>query len=149
MIEPGACLVLQCLAAGDSRAVLCRANKAVQLTDDHKPEREDEAVSWRSVGGALFVPLSGWARSTCRHLLLRSLRCLRCLLHHAPPPRFLQERVEKAGGQVLFWNGHRVMGVLAMSRAIGDHGLRPYIIPEPEVGTADNRLLRCKSAIAR
>ncbi|KAG2436735.1 hypothetical protein HXX76_006259 [Chlamydomonas incerta] len=71
---------------GDSRAVLCRNGKAIQLTDDHKPEREDEA-----------------------------------------------ERVEKAGGQVLFWNGHRVMGVLAMSRAIGDHGLRPYIIPEPEV----------------
>jgi hypothetical protein len=44
-----------------------------------------------------------------------------------------QERVEKAGGQVLYWNGHRVMGVLAMSRAIGDHGLRPYIIPEPEI----------------
>lgn len=46
----------------------------------------------------------------------------------------LQERVEKAGGQVLYWNGHRVMGVLAMSRAIGDHCLRPYVIPEPEVG---------------
>jgi len=45
----------------------------------------------------------------------------------------LQERVEKAGGQVLYWNGHRVMGVLAMSRAIGDHCLRPYVIPEPEV----------------
>ncbi len=34
---------------------------------------------------------------------------------------------------MLYWNGHRVMGVLAMSRAIGDHSLRPYIIPEPEV----------------
>ncbi len=45
----------------------------------------------------------------------------------------VQERVEKAGGQVLYWNGHRVMGVLAMSRAIGDHCLRPYVIPEPEV----------------
>ncbi|GLC42801.1 hypothetical protein PLESTB_001419300 [Pleodorina starrii] len=77
---------------GDSRAVLCRAGKAIQLTDDHKPEREDEA-----------------------------------------------ERVEKAGGQVLFWNGHRVMGVLAMSRAIGDHGLRPYIIPEPEVSVVCRR----------
>lgn len=33
------------LASGDSRAVLCRGNKAIQVTDDHKPEREDEAVS--------------------------------------------------------------------------------------------------------
>lgn len=48
----------------------------------------------------------------------------------------LQARVEKAGGQVLYWNGHRVMGVLAMSRAIGDHCLRPYVIPEPEVRRA-------------
>ncbi|KAG1669264.1 hypothetical protein FOA52_003302 [Chlamydomonas sp. UWO 241] len=71
---------------GDSRAVLCRGGRVVQLTDDHKPEREDEAA-----------------------------------------------RVERAGGQVLYWNGHRVMGVLAMSRAIGDHGLRPYVIPEPEI----------------
>lgn len=71
---------------GDSRAVLCRQGKALQMTDDHKPEREDEAL-----------------------------------------------RVEQAGGQVLYWNGHRVMGILAMSRAIGDVGLRPYVIPEPEV----------------
>ena len=45
----------------------------------------------------------------------------------------LQARVEQAGGQILYWNGHRVMGVLAMSRAIGDHGLRPYVISDPEV----------------
>lgn len=31
--------------AGDSRAALFRNGKAIQLTDDHKPEREDEAVS--------------------------------------------------------------------------------------------------------
>lgn len=30
---------------GDSRAVLSRGGRAVQVTDDHKPEREDEAVS--------------------------------------------------------------------------------------------------------
>ncbi len=51
--------------------------------------------------------------------------------------------MEKAGGQVLFWNGHRVMGVLAMSRAIGDHGLRPYIIPEPEVRRVGNPCALC------
>jgi len=45
----------------------------------------------------------------------------------------LQARVEQAGGQILYWNGHRVMGILAMSRAIGDHALRPYVISDPEV----------------
>ncbi|KAK8553446.1 hypothetical protein V6N13_062251 [Hibiscus sabdariffa] len=30
-------------------------------------------------------------------------------------------------------NGHRVFGVLAMSRSIGDRYLKPWIIPEPEV----------------
>ena len=46
----------------------------------------------------------------------------------------VQARVEAAGGQILFWNGVRVMGVLAVSRAIGDHCLRPFVIAQPEVG---------------
>lgn len=29
------------------------------------------------------------------------------------------ERIEAAGGRVICWNGYRVFGVLAMSRAIG------------------------------
>jgi hypothetical protein len=62
--------------------------------------------------------------------------CIVSLLYCAAASAAVQERVEKAGGQVLYWNGHRVMGVLAMSRAIGDHCLRPYVIPEPEVGAA-------------
>ena len=47
-----------------------------------------------------------------------------------------QARVEAAGGQILFWNGVRVMGVLAVSRAIGDHCLRPFVIAQPEVRAA-------------
>lgn len=34
---------------------------------------------------------------------------------------------------MLFFNGPRVMGLLAMSRAIGDLSLRPYVIPTPDV----------------
>lgn len=45
--------------------------------------------------------------------------------------------MEAAGGQILFWNGVRVMGVLAVSRAIGDHCLRPFVIAQPEVSNAD------------
>ncbi len=48
----------------------------------------------------------------------------------------LQARVEAAGGQILFWNGVRVMGVLAVSRAIGDHCLRPFVIAQPEVNSS-------------
>eukprot|EP01025_Chloroclados_australasicus_P029990 TRINITY_DN299_c0_g3_i1.p1 TRINITY_DN299_c0_g3~~TRINITY_DN299_c0_g3_i1.p1 ORF type:complete len:742 (-),score=61.22 TRINITY_DN299_c0_g3_i1:1314-3461(-) len=43
------------------------------------------------------------------------------------------ERVEKLGGQILFWNGVRVMGVLNMTRAIGDSQLKPYITSDPEI----------------
>ena len=57
--------------------------------------------------------------------------------------RVLQARVEAAGGQILFWNGVRVMGVLAVSRAIGDHCLRPFVIAEPEV-----RACRCLGRLA-
>ncbi|KAL6984736.1 protein-serine,threonine phosphatase [Sarracenia purpurea var. burkii] len=42
-------------------------------------------------------------------------------------------RIESEGGRVINWNGARVFGVLAMSRAIGDRYLRPWIIPVPEV----------------
>ncbi|KAJ7537635.1 hypothetical protein O6H91_11G016100 [Diphasiastrum complanatum] len=71
---------------GDSRAVLSRGGKAISVSNDHKPDREDEMA-----------------------------------------------RIEAAGGRVIFWNGYRVLGVLAMSRAIGDRYLKPYVIAEPEV----------------
>ncbi|XP_076881205.1 protein phosphatase 2C 7-like [Bidens hawaiensis] len=71
---------------GDSRAVLYRGKEAIALSNDHKPNREDEYA-----------------------------------------------RIEAAGGKVIQWNGHRVLGVLAMSRSIGDGYLKPSIIPEPEV----------------
>ncbi|KAL2970909.1 hypothetical protein AAZX31_15G164300 [Glycine max] len=71
---------------GDSRAVLCRGREALPLSDDHKPNRDDE-----------------W------------------------------ERIEAAGGRIIQWNGYRVLGVLAVSRSIGDRYLKPWVIPEPEV----------------
>lgn len=34
------------------------------------------------------------------------------------------ERIEAAGGRVIYWDGARVLGVLAMSRAIGTRCVR-------------------------
>ncbi|XP_021757268.1 protein phosphatase 2C 37-like [Chenopodium quinoa] len=46
-------------------------------------------------------------------------------------------RIEEAGGRVIYWDGARVLGMLAMSRAIGDNYLKPYVIPDPEVTVTD------------
>lgn len=46
----------------------------------------------------------------------------------------MQERVTALGGRVFFNSGMRVMGILATTRAIGDHDLQPYgVVPTPEV----------------
>lgn len=50
---------------GDSRAVLCQNGKAVQLTEDHKPERKDEAVSRLGCGldassGGQLARVAAW-----------------------------------------------------------------------------------------
>jgi serine/threonine protein phosphatase PrpC len=49
-----ACIIggwIWCANVGDSRALLCRDGKAVQLSLDHKPDREDEAQRIESAGG--------------------------------------------------------------------------------------------------
>ncbi|KAK5770246.1 hypothetical protein PVK06_046396 [Gossypium arboreum] len=48
-------------------------------------------------------------------------------------------RIEEAGGKVIYWDGPRVLGVLAMSRAIGDNYLKPFIIPKPEVRITERK----------
>ncbi|CAN6227292.1 unnamed protein product [Urochloa humidicola] len=49
-------------------------------------------------------------------------------------------RIQAAGGRVVFNNGHRVRGILAMSRALGDRMLRPEVIAEPEITVTDRML---------
>lgn len=52
---------------------------------------------------------------------------------HKPERADEMLRIEAAGGRVIYWNGYRVGGFLAMSRAIGDRFLKQYVISEPEV----------------
>ncbi|KAL9226622.1 hypothetical protein vseg_002412 [Gypsophila vaccaria] len=59
---------------------------------------------------------------------------------HKPDRPDELNRIEKAGGRVIYWDGPRVLGMLAMSRAIGDNYLKPYVIPDPEVTVTDRSL---------
>lgn len=47
----------------------------------------------------------------------------------------------------MWWNGERVMGVLAVSRSIGDHYLRPFVIAQPEVRVRPAEVLKFASLV--
>ncbi|KAK4480143.1 hypothetical protein RD792_013201 [Penstemon davidsonii] len=68
-----------------------------------------------------------------RAVLCRGKEPVALSVDHKPNREDEYERIEAAGGKVIQWNGHRVFGVLAMSRSIGDRYLKPWIIPDPEV----------------
>lgn len=79
-------------------------------------------LSWISPGALLsaciVAPPSPKTAPCCDHVA------------HAPQ----QDRIIAAGGRIVHNGGtKRVMGMLAMTRAIGDHYLRPYVIADPEV----------------
>lgn len=63
-------------------------------------------------------------------------------MDHKPDRPDELARIRALGGRVA---NKRVMGMLAMSRAIGDHYLRPFVIAEPEVNcverTAEDEVL--------
>ena len=52
---------------------------------------------------------------------------------HKPDLPEEKVRIESLGGRVLSYGAPRVEGVLAMSRALGDTGLKPYICSEPRI----------------
>lgn len=68
-----------------------------------------------------------------RAVLYRGKESVALSIDHKPNREDEYARIEASGGKVIQWNGHRVFGVLAMSRSIGDRYLKPWIIPEPEV----------------
>eukprot|EP00250_Pteridium_aquilinum_P024727 c29518_g1_i1 orf=388-2157(+) len=52
---------------------------------------------------------------------------------HKPDREDEMSRIFAAGGRIIYWDGYRVGGLLAMSRAIGDRFLKKYVVAVPEV----------------
>jgi protein phosphatase 2C len=118
--------------------------KAFKVTDEAfaklSGEEEDLALVGTTAVVALLSSQSIYVANAgdSRAVLLRNGRAMALTDDHKAAREDETARVEAAGGQILFWNGVRVMGLLAVSRAIGDHSLRPYVIADPEV-TVVNR----------
>ncbi|KAI7732826.1 hypothetical protein M8C21_020226 [Ambrosia artemisiifolia] len=68
-----------------------------------------------------------------RAVLCRNGKAIPLSSDHKPDRPDELNRIQAAGGRVIYWEGARVLGVLAMSRAIGDNYLKPYVSSEPEV----------------
>lgn len=68
-----------------------------------------------------------------RAILCRRTQTIPLTVDHKPDRADELTRIEAEGGKVINWNGARVFGVLAMSRAIGDRYMSPFIIPVPEI----------------
>ncbi|KAB1209883.1 putative protein phosphatase 2C 8 [Morella rubra] len=102
-------------------------------------ESEERVALARGMGSTAVVVLVGKEEivvANCgdsRAVLIRGGVAFPLSSDHKPDRPDERERIEAAGGTVVDWNGHRVLGVLATSRSIGDHYLRPYVMSEPEV----------------
>ncbi|XVF25178.1 hypothetical protein REPUB_Repub13aG0191000 [Reevesia pubescens] len=98
-----------------------------------------EPVAPETVGSTAVVALvcsSHIVVANCgdsRAVLCRGKEAMALSVDQKPNRDDEYARIEASGGKVIQWNGHRVFGVLAMSRSIGDRYLKPWIIPEPEV----------------
>lgn len=106
---------------------------------DSGPRCCSEPIAPETVGSTAVIAVVGSCQiivGNCgdsRAVLSRGGVAIPLSVDHKPEREDEMARIEAAGGRVIYWNGYRVLGVLAMSRAIGDRYLKPYVIAEPEV----------------
>ncbi|XP_076889539.1 putative protein phosphatase 2C 75 [Bidens hawaiensis] len=77
----------------------------------------------------MFVANCGDSRA----VLCRNGRPIPLSVDHKPDREDERARIEGCGGRIMFSNGARVEGILAMSRAIGDRLLKQWVTSEPEI----------------
>ncbi|XP_039123872.1 probable protein phosphatase 2C 11 [Dioscorea cayenensis subsp. rotundata] len=81
------------------------------------------------LGNHIFVANVGDSRVVA----CRSGSAIPLSVDHKPDRSDERERIENAGGFIIWAGTWRVGGVLAVSRAFGDRLLKPYVVAEPEI----------------
>jgi len=119
-----------------SQLVSC-FNDAFVMTDNQF-DRENGAEESGSTALAALISarLLCFANcGDCRAVLYRDGQIVQVTREHSPETEDEKDRIETLGGRIISIRSDapRVMGVLNMTRSIGDFGLKPFIIPNPEV----------------
>ncbi|KAF0692072.1 hypothetical protein As57867_016730, partial [Aphanomyces stellatus] len=102
----------------------------IKVADRTNKDDGTTAVAALVRGNTIFVANAGDSRAI---LIKKSGDVVALSSDHKPNRPDERERVNNMGGHVIFWGVWRVEGILAVSRAIGDRMLKPYVIAEPEI----------------
>ena len=83
-----------------------------------------------------------------RAILITETESYDLTVDHKPSNPSEKERVELCGGRIILYGVLRVQGVLAVTRALGDFSLRPYVSNTPVVNYYELRGKECFLVLA-
>ncbi|KAJ9560375.1 hypothetical protein OSB04_005535 [Centaurea solstitialis] len=118
----------------DTKAAIVEAFKrtdADYLSGENSQQRDAGSTASTAVmlGDRLLVANVGDSRVVA----CRAGTAIPLSIDHKPDRTDERERIEQAGGFIIWAGTWRVGGVLAVSRAFGDKLLKPYVVAEPEI----------------
>ncbi|KAJ7975884.1 putative Protein phosphatase 2c [Quillaja saponaria] len=108
-----------------------RQTDADYLNEEKGPQRDAGSTASTALllGDRIFVANVGDSRVVA----CRAGSAIPLSNDHKPDRSDERQRIEQAGGFIIWAGTWRVGGVLAVSRAFGDKLLKPYVVAEPEI----------------
>lgn len=104
---------------GDSRAVLCRGGRAIQMSTDHEPSTERGSIENR---GGFVSNMPGSPHPPLPFFINFDVVCVSKVIH--------------LGEMLVSGDVPRVNGQLAVSRAFGDKSLKSHLRSDPDIQDA-------------
>lgn len=119
---------------GEGRPSCCDLVREAYISTDAyivgKGLEEGAAAATLYIKGEKFVVANA---GDARAIIGKKSDWLQLTLDHKPDVPEERLRIERLGGSVIVWGVPRVQGILAMSRALGDPSLKPFVTAEPRV----------------